>query len=372
MKLIFIILLLHTLLQASMGSVTAISGEAELLRTNKEVPVVKGLKISEKDRISTAIHSRVQVILNDDTVVTIGPQSIYMFEHYSDEGDGEVTMQIERGFFKTVTGKIGKVAPQKFKIKTKAATIGIRGTQFMAYVQEGEEVIGCIQGEIIVWTDEGKFYVVAGKMIVYRNKHWTIKDMDMGAFSPVMIGMYLEQQAGRLAQTKSIYPQNDYQLEEQIIKKSSKSTLPNKEVAFAMTSKEDDAVPTFLNDTFIVNPFTPNLDPFLFAYQADDTVPRYLLQENVINNGVSPLDPFLFTYQADDTIYGYLLQENTINNSVSPLDPFSADFNSATLDDVTSSFLLQEQVLDSQTPISEPYDLGLETEPSTTLPEFSP
>ena len=217
MKFLILLTLCTTLLTASIGKVSSLQGEATLSQKNVLTHVKKGSSVEENDLLSTAPSSRAQVILNDDTVITIGPNSEYLFVHYSNGNSKEVEMRLKRGFFKTVTGKIGKVAPERFKIKTKAATIGIRGTQFMAYVGREEERIGCIQGSIIVWTDEGEFIVDAGEMLTYKDKHWKRMKIDIYAFAPVMVG--LVQKENKVLNERTFLPhfQNRYLLEEQIL-----------------------------------------------------------------------------------------------------------------------------------------------------------
>ena len=200
----------------SIGTVTALKGDAKLTHKDKVTALTKNEKIAQQDRINTASRSRVRVILNDDTVVTIGPESEYYFEAFEEHGDVKVQMHATRGFFKSVTGKIGKIAPERFKIKTKAATIGIRGTQFMGYVAEDEEKIGCIQGAIIVWTNNGlTFDVPAGKMLIYKDGEWTLKDIDVKLFAPVMLGMSLND-VERLDVPDA---QKQYLIDEQILNK---------------------------------------------------------------------------------------------------------------------------------------------------------
>ena len=207
---------------ANIGTVTAVRGEAKLTHQESVTTVTKHEKIFEKDHINTASQSRVQVVLNDDTVVTIGPESEYYFEVFQDHGDVQVKMRAERGFFKSVTGKIGKIAPERFKIKTKAATIGIRGTQFMAYVAEDEEKIGCIQGAIVVWTNSGlTFNVPAGKMLIYKDGKWTLKDIDIKLFAPVLLGMTFNDTA-RLHTPDA---QKQYLIDEQILNR--RAPAPN-------------------------------------------------------------------------------------------------------------------------------------------------
>lgn len=217
MKVPFLLITFLSLLLADIGQVTALTGSAELLRENRVAAVTRGDSIKERDLLTTAARSRVQVILHDDTVVTVGPESEYRFERFRDKGDAEVVMELKRGFFKTVTGKIGKIAPHRFKIKTRAATIGIRGTQFMAYVNVDEEKIGCIGGEIVVATAEGEYVVPAGKMLIYREKQWRLYEIEMGDFAPVLVGMAQDGKRGEIWNPYLPSPENSYLFEEQII-----------------------------------------------------------------------------------------------------------------------------------------------------------
>ena len=186
MKIILLFLLTLSTLFAGIGEVTAVKGEAQLLRSEVSLAIDKGAIVEVKDLLQTEARSKVQVILHDETVITIGPKSKYLFEAYNDEQNPNAIMELQQGFFKVVTGKIGKIAPQRFKIKTKAATIGVRGTQFMASVHEDSEKIGCSRGALVVETEQTTFELPAGRMLVYENHVWTMYELDYSDFTPVL------------------------------------------------------------------------------------------------------------------------------------------------------------------------------------------
>ncbi len=185
MRILILMWMTLSTLFASIGSVTFVQGTAELSREAAVSTIEKGTAIEQKDKLETQKRSRVQVILNDETIITIGPESRYIFERFQEGGDAEVVMTLEQGIFKAITGKIGKLAPQRFKIKTKAATIGIRGTQFMALVEGSDEKIGCTQGSLVVETAETTFELPAGRMLVYEDGQWSMYALQRDAFSGV-------------------------------------------------------------------------------------------------------------------------------------------------------------------------------------------
>lgn len=167
MKVLFFILALSTFVWSNIGNVAALKGDANIVRQGKTLKIISGIELEVKDKIITSSKSLVQVILKDDTVVTIGPNSSFVFDAYQfdTKENTKVTMHIDRGFFRSVTGKIGKIAPERFKVKTVSATIGIRGTDFSALVSENKEIISCYRGKITALIDNISHNVDAGMQL---------------------------------------------------------------------------------------------------------------------------------------------------------------------------------------------------------------
>ncbi len=163
----FILLLLTAVsLWAGIGNIAALKGLAIIHRDGKNINAKPGIEIEQKDNITTKAQTKVQVILNDNTVVTIGSNSSFSFLEFSQKkGEEKISMQSTRGFFRSVTGKIGKVAPERFKVHTVSATIGIRGTDFSALIKKDLEIIKCYKGIIRVRYEGGFRDIVAGNFI---------------------------------------------------------------------------------------------------------------------------------------------------------------------------------------------------------------
>ena len=152
MKTYLLLFCIPALLLASIGNVSAVKGVAKIERNTKSIAIKYGSAIEERDKIVTQNKSKVQIILKDQTVVTIGENSKYSFDEYKfdTKANSKANMKLSHGFFRVVTGKIGKIAPERFKIQTKSATIGIRGTHFFGLVKRKYEEVGCIRGKISV------------------------------------------------------------------------------------------------------------------------------------------------------------------------------------------------------------------------------
>lgn len=165
MKLILLILLQVSLF-AGIGNIMAMKGSAFINRDGSIVNAFSGMELSEGDEVLTKEKSRVQIMLIDDTVVTIGSNSKFSFEEFSVKGpESKLTMKAKRGFFRSVTGKIGKLAPERFKVKTASATIGIRGTDFSGDIGVDREVFKCFEGVIVVEFEGGVNELGAGMLM---------------------------------------------------------------------------------------------------------------------------------------------------------------------------------------------------------------
>jgi len=150
-KLFFLLSFLGMPLLASIATVTAVKGQVEIVRNEKSINAVVGFPLNVKDRVLTVGKSVAQLSFKDDTVITLGKDSDFKISDYAFEPKVKKTrFSIAKGVFKSITGKIGKVAPKKFKIKTKTATMGIRGTTVFGRVNDTESTFACTVGAIAV------------------------------------------------------------------------------------------------------------------------------------------------------------------------------------------------------------------------------
>lgn len=163
MKILLIsILLLTTTLFANIGKISALSGEVTVSRDSKTIPATIGFALEEKDTIATTANARVQLLFNDKTVISLGKNSTFDIEEYfydtQKPNETKASFKAAKGIFKTITGQIGKVNPNKFTLKTRSASIGIRGTIFFGDVPQEPtqpEILTCTDGIIEVSTPQG-------------------------------------------------------------------------------------------------------------------------------------------------------------------------------------------------------------------------
>lgn len=118
------------------GDVTVSEGERA-----RATAAETGMRMDLGDRISSAERARMQVLLLDQTVFTVGPNSdlvIDKFVYDPAAGVGEVAASYSKGLFRYVSGQVAKLQPQNVNIRTPMGTIGVRGTAlFMTEDPEG-------------------------------------------------------------------------------------------------------------------------------------------------------------------------------------------------------------------------------------------
>ncbi|QNK84147.1 FecR domain-containing protein [Aliarcobacter cryaerophilus] len=149
-KIILMFLLFVSTLFANIGKITLLEGEAFVKRGQETLRLNISDQISNNDFIETKTNSKVKITFIDNTIITIGKESSLKIEDYffdsNNKNSAKTELSVSKGAFHAITGQIGKVNPEKFKLKTKNATIGIRGTE----IYGDQNRVFCTQGAIFV------------------------------------------------------------------------------------------------------------------------------------------------------------------------------------------------------------------------------
>jgi hypothetical protein len=113
------------------GRIKVSSGAAFVVRDGAQIPALVGQNVFESDGLRTAGDGKIGVTLNDDTRLSLGPNSELKLERFTyapaDSGFGLV-LRFVRGVSTYVSGRIAKLAPDSIRLETPAAIIGVRGT----------------------------------------------------------------------------------------------------------------------------------------------------------------------------------------------------------------------------------------------------
>jgi hypothetical protein len=114
------------------GVVAAAAGKVELISSGQASRVAQsGDPVFMGDEVKTDASGRLQILLLDETVFTIGPNSTIIIDKFvydPKSNKGEIKASITKGVFRYVSGKIAAKNPDAVKVKLPAATLGFRGT----------------------------------------------------------------------------------------------------------------------------------------------------------------------------------------------------------------------------------------------------
>src|SRR5262249_19804948 len=104
----------------------------------REVALV-GTGVRQADTVVTGPDAAVGVTLADDTLLSAGPNSVLAIERFVYDGNrpGSLEAALNRGTLAVVSGPIAKQAPDAMPLRTPAAILGVRGTEFVVRASDG-------------------------------------------------------------------------------------------------------------------------------------------------------------------------------------------------------------------------------------------
>src|SRR5258706_9658847 len=127
---------------ADVGRVVLAAGETSALRQGQVVRLAFGALVQDQDVLRTGAASNLQVRFEDDSYVSLRESSELRVDQFRFAGGGGgeegVVFSLLKGGLRAVTGLIGRVNHNDYKMVTPTATIGIRGTDYAATFCQGD------------------------------------------------------------------------------------------------------------------------------------------------------------------------------------------------------------------------------------------
>ncbi|MBZ0145455.1 MAG: FecR family protein [Rhodocyclaceae bacterium] len=118
---------------ADAGAFQFVSGEVRIVRPDgRELIAAKGARLEEGDTVVTGANGHAQLLMADQALISLRPDSTLRFETYrfagKEDGSEKGILGLIKGGFRTLTGLIGRANKSNYQVRTPTATIGIRGT----------------------------------------------------------------------------------------------------------------------------------------------------------------------------------------------------------------------------------------------------
>ena len=121
------------------GRVKTVKGTVHIERAGRQEPAQVGSGVRQADILVTGPDGAVGVALADDTLLSAGPNSVLAVERFVYDGvkPGALEAALTKGTLAVVSGRIAKQAPDAMRVKTPAAILGVRGTEFVVRASDG-------------------------------------------------------------------------------------------------------------------------------------------------------------------------------------------------------------------------------------------
>lgn len=167
MALVFLAVTTPALAQ-EIGSIISVTGQAEVGRGGDWIQAAVGAPVQENDELRTGQPGRIRIAFRDDSVITLSDDSrLTIDQQVFDAGQGEAQtlLGLLQGKINSVVSDSYRNEGSGFEVKTRNATAGVRGTEFIvAYDAENDltEVVG-ISGIVSV---HGAFDPAASGILV--------------------------------------------------------------------------------------------------------------------------------------------------------------------------------------------------------------
>lgn len=123
----------------AIGQVKTAKGEVKVVRHGAALPLVVGDHVFPSDTISTAKGASVGITFMDNSMMSLGPSSqlaLDQFQFDTTTHAGVFNTSLSKGTLAVKSGQIVQQTPEAMHIKTPAALLGVRGTEFVVRADE--------------------------------------------------------------------------------------------------------------------------------------------------------------------------------------------------------------------------------------------
>lgn len=123
------------------GMIKTAKGSASIEREGQKTPARAGAALMASDRVLTGADGSVGITLRDETLLAVGPNSNVWLEKYAFDPtshEGALNATVKKGTLGVISGKLSKQSPGAVQFRTPTSILGVRGTEFVIDVKDGE------------------------------------------------------------------------------------------------------------------------------------------------------------------------------------------------------------------------------------------
>ena len=170
---LFFVLLLGLVWQANaaaapVGRIALLVGEARIVDAGGRAASLRmGAPVSEGDHIITGGDAIAIIVFVDEGRISLRADSELRIKHYKIDPTGATTqleLELIRGAIRQISGQAARQQPERYRLNTPIAAIGVRGTDFLTkisaealetFVQEGKIIVLSSSQDCLGFTQTG-------------------------------------------------------------------------------------------------------------------------------------------------------------------------------------------------------------------------
>ncbi len=153
------------LAQAASGTFTYVTGAVFVESQGKRIPATRGMEVNSGDLIVTQGDGMAQLAMIDQAKLSLRSNSRLRIESYPTTVTGQesATLSLLKGTLRTFTGLLTSASREKYAMRTRVATVGIRGSGNILNHEENDDgsnpvtINYTIEGSHIVTSLTGSF-----------------------------------------------------------------------------------------------------------------------------------------------------------------------------------------------------------------------
>lgn len=155
------------------GTVDAVHGPVNVVNADgTRITPEPGYKLMVGQTVQTEVAGELHAVTEDGGFLALRPQTTFKMQQYQATQDSKslIDMSLLRGALRSITGWIGKLNPNGYRITTSTATVGIRGTDHEVTVIEAVDARDppgtydrVLEGKTVVRTPRGEVELQAGQ-----------------------------------------------------------------------------------------------------------------------------------------------------------------------------------------------------------------
>lgn len=119
------------------GRIKVARGQVTVDRDGRALAAAPGQTLQPEDLVRTGADGSVGIAMADNSLLSAGPNSLLVLDHFAFDATtrrGRFDASLKKGTLAVVSGAIAKQSPDAMTVRTPAAILGVRGTEFVVSV----------------------------------------------------------------------------------------------------------------------------------------------------------------------------------------------------------------------------------------------